>query len=80
MTRFPFLLTGADEIIVLRYQWVVDRFFGQMLYWPTFAGLPGFRLGRDPKPGSKAESFSAGMNYVFERTVGDSLANIVRNR
>ncbi len=36
MTRFPFLLTGADEIIVLRYQWVVDRFFGQMLYWPTF--------------------------------------------
>ena len=79
MTRFPFLRTGTDEIIVLRYQWVVDRFFGQMLYWPTFAGLPGFRFGRDPKSGSKAESFSAGMNFVFERTVGDSLANIVRD-
>ncbi|WP_457541430.1 hypothetical protein [Williamsia sp. R60] len=79
-TRFPFLRAGSgEEIIALRYHWVVDRFFGQMLYWPTFAGLTGFRFGKDPDPGSPAESFSAGMNDVFERTVGDSLANITTN-
>lgn len=79
-TRFPFLRAeSGDEIIALRYQWVLDRFFGQMLYWPTFAGLPGFRFGKDPEPGSPAESFSAGINDVFERTVGDSLTNITRD-
>ncbi|MCJ0907462.1 hypothetical protein [Rhodococcus sp. ARC_M6] len=79
MTRFPFLRIADDTLLVLRYQWVADRFFGSMLYWPTFAGLPGFLPSGDAESGSVAESFSDGMNHIFERAVGDSLANIVAN-
>ncbi|KAA0021372.1 hypothetical protein [Antrihabitans cavernicola] len=79
MTRFPFLRMPDDSVVVLRYQWVVDRFFGSMLYWPTFVGLPGFQPPGTADPGSVAEAFSDGMNHVFERSVGEGLTNLVNN-
>lgn len=76
MTQFPFLQVSADTVLVLRYQWVIDRFFGSLLYWPTFMGLPSHKR-RQPVSGSAAEAFSQGMNHSFERSVGDSLSSIV---
>lgn len=70
-TERPFLLRGDGSLLVLRYQWMIDRFFGGQLYWQTF-----FCLGT-PEPGSLAESFSQAMNYAFERSVGDALDQIV---
>ncbi|OZF35364.1 hypothetical protein CH294_12065 [Rhodococcus sp. 14-2483-1-1] len=76
MTRFPFLRIDSDTIILLRYQWGIDRFYGNLLYWSTFAGMPGFKMPA-PKPKSQAEAFSSGMNHVFERSVGDILETLV---
>ncbi len=76
LTRFPFLRLDDDTVLLLRYQWGIDRFYGNLLYWSTFAALPGFKMPA-PKSGSAAEAFSAGMNYVFERSVGDILEILV---
>lgn len=76
MARFPFLRIDADTLILLRYQWGIDRFYGNLLYWSTFSGLPGFALPT-PEPRSLAEAFSDGMNHIFERTVGDILDALV---
>nr|WP_141215392.1 hypothetical protein [Rhodococcus sp. 15-649-1-2] len=73
MTRFPFLQIDDETLLLLRYQWGIDRFFGDLLYWSTFARLPGFKMPT-PTPGSEAEAFSSGMNDVFERSVGDILS------
>jgi hypothetical protein len=78
MTQFPFLQVAADTVLLLRYQWVIDRFFGSLLYWPTFMGLPSHKR-RQPVSGSAAEAFSQGMNYAFERSVGDSLSCMVNS-
>ncbi len=76
MTRFPFLRLDSDTLLLLRYQWGIDRFYGNLLYWSTFAGLPGFKMPT-PKPGSESEAFSGGMNHVFERSIGDILERLV---
>lgn len=76
MARFPFLRIDSDTILLPRYQWGIDRFYGNLLYWSTFAGLPGFKMPA-PKPKSQAEAFSSGMNHVFERSVGDILETLV---
>lgn len=70
-TERPFLRVDADTVVLLRYQWGIDRFFGSQLYWQTF-----FMLG-EPEPGSVAESFSLAMNDVFEETAAESLLGIV---
>lgn len=64
------LLRVNDRIVALRYQWVIDRFFGSQLYWQTF-----FSFGK-PTPKSIAEAFSQAMNYAFERAVGTVLNQI----
>ncbi|TFI40889.1 hypothetical protein E4P29_22115 [Rhodococcus sp. 1R11] len=69
-TERPFLLRGDDTLFGLRYQWVIDRFFGSQLYWQTF-----FLLGA-ARPGSVAEAFSQAINYAFERVTGDILERI----
>ncbi|MCU1699419.1 MAG: hypothetical protein JWR34_5482 [Mycobacterium sp.] len=69
-TERPFLLRNDGSLFVLRYQWMIDRFFGGQLYWQTF-----FSLGV-PDSGSIAESFSQAMNYAFERVVGDALDQV----
>ncbi|MEU7767905.1 hypothetical protein AB0B25_22665 [Nocardia sp. NPDC049190] len=69
-TERPFLARENGHLSALRYQWIIDRFFGAQLYWQTFFGF-----GR-PTAGSTAESFSQAMNYAFERTVGDTLEQI----
>jgi hypothetical protein len=69
-TERPFLQQGADTLLVLRYQWVIDRFFGSQLYWQTF-----FAFGA-PTPRSVAEAFSQAMNYAFERVANDILTRI----
>lgn len=66
-TERPFILRADGSLLVLRYQWMIDRFFGGQLYWQTF-----FSFG-PPDSGSIAESFSQAMNYAFERAVGDVL-------
>lgn len=76
MTRFPFLRLDSDTLLLLRYQWGIDRFCGNLLYWSTFAGLPGFKMPA-PKPRSVAEAFSDGMNHVFERSISDILETLV---
>ncbi len=76
MTQFPFLRIDDDRVLLLRYQWGIDRFYGNLLYWSTFAGLPGFKMPA-PKPKSAAEAFSDGMNHVFERSIGDILETLV---
>jgi len=76
MTRFPFLQLDNDTLLLLRYQWGIDRFYGNLLYWSTFADLPGFKMPA-PKSGSAAEAFSDGMNHVFERSIGDVLEILV---
>ncbi|MGY2092777.1 hypothetical protein [Nocardia gipuzkoensis] len=78
MTQYPFLQLSADTVLLLRYQWGIDRFFGSLLYWPTFMGLPSHKR-RQPVSGSAAEAFSQGMNHAFERSVGDSLTGIVKS-
>ncbi|MBF6169159.1 hypothetical protein IU486_31120 [Streptomyces gardneri] len=77
MTQYPFLRLSTDTVL-LRYQWGIDRFFGSLLYWPTFMGLPSHKR-RQPVSGSAAEAFSHGMNHAFERSVGDSLSIIVKS-
>ncbi|MFL1598313.1 hypothetical protein [Gordonia amicalis] len=69
-TERPFLRDDDDTVFALRYQWIVDRFFGSQLYWQTF-----FSFG-PAKPGSAAEAFSLAMNYAFERVAGDILGRI----
>ncbi|WP_148302358.1 hypothetical protein [Tomitella biformata] len=69
-TERPFVAQENGNLSALRYQWVIDRFFGAQLYWQTF-----FAFGR-PTKGSTAEAFSQAMNYAFERTVGDALEQI----
>lgn len=69
-TERPFLLHDTDTLFVLRYQWVIDRFFGSQLYWQTFFAF-GSAISR-----SVAEAFSQGMNYAFERIAGDTLTRI----
>jgi hypothetical protein len=69
-TERPFLLQEDGSLLVLRYQWMIDRFFGGQLYWQTF-----FPLG-PPDSGSVAEAFSQAMNYAFERVAGDALDHI----
>ncbi|MFD6221257.1 hypothetical protein [Nocardia asteroides] len=76
MTQYPFLQLSADTVLLLRYQWGIDRFFGSLLYWPTFMALPSHKR-RQPVSGSAAEAFSEGMNHAFERSVGDSLSGLV---
>ncbi|WP_139791958.1 hypothetical protein [Prescottella equi] len=71
LTERPFVSFSDDSVLLLRYQWGIDRFFGSHLYWQTLFGF-----GK-PEPRSAAESFSLGMNYVFERVVGDTLTRIV---
>ena len=78
ITQYPFLQIGEDSLVLIRYQWGIDRFFGSQLYWPTFSKFPSHKGGK-PKPGSVAEAFSDAMNHVFERTVGEVLANMVAN-
>ena len=73
MTRFPFLRIDNETLLLLRYQWGIDRFFGNLLYWSTFSRLPGFKMPI-PTPRSEAEAFSSGMNDVFERSIGDILS------
>ncbi|MGR6520922.1 hypothetical protein ACU5JM_04735 [Rhodococcus erythropolis] len=63
-------------MLLLRHQWGIDRFYGNLLYWSTFAGLPGFKMPA-PKRKSEAEAFSDGMNHVFERSIGDILETLV---
>lgn len=70
-TERPFLRVDADTVVLLRYQWGIDRFFGSQLYWQTF-----FMLGA-LEPGSVAESFSLAMNDVFEEAAAEALAGIV---
>ncbi len=65
-----------DRVLLLRYQWGIDRFYGNLLYWSTFAGLPGFKMPA-PKPKSAAEAFSDGMNMSSERSIGDILETLV---
>lgn len=69
-TERPFLLPEPDTLLGLRYQWVIDRFFGSQLYWQTF-----FSFGA-VEPGSTAEAFSQAINYAFERVAGDILERI----
>jgi hypothetical protein len=76
LTQYPILRINDDTVILLRYQWVLDRFFGTHLYWSAYARLPGYKIPA-PRPKSTAEAFSLGMNHVFERRVGDTLTNIV---
>jgi hypothetical protein len=59
----PILEIRADEFVILRPLWVLDRFCGQQLYWDTFFS---FGTERDPR----GEQFSQCMNYVFEASVG----------
>ncbi len=75
LTQYPFVRIDADSVLLLRYQWAIDRFFGSHLYWSTFARLPGYK-NPAPKSKSLAEAFSQGMDHVFERKVGDVLSNI----
>ncbi|GAB3212574.1 hypothetical protein GCM10027262_46440 [Nocardia tengchongensis] len=75
MTQYPFLQLSPDTVLLLRYQWGIDRFFGSLLYWPTFMALPSHKR-RKPVPGSAAEAFSQGMNHAFERSVGESLSGL----
>ncbi|WP_156527997.1 hypothetical protein [Gordonia sp. 852002-50395_SCH5434458] len=69
-TERPFLRQDGDTIFALRYQWVVDRFFGAQLYWQTF-----FAFG-PAEPRSTAEAFSLAMNDAFERVAGEILKRI----
>lgn len=43
----------------------------------TFSGLPGHAQDK-PTPGSVAEAFSQAMNHAFQRTVGASMAHLVK--
>ncbi len=69
-TERPFLRRGKETVFALRYQWIVDRFFGAQLYWQTF-----FSFG-PVAPRSLSETFSQAMNYAFERRAGDILEKI----
>lgn len=71
LTQCPFLRIDDDTVVLLRYQWGIDRFFGSHLYWQTF-----FSFGK-PEPRSVAEAFSLAMNDMFEEATADVLGGIV---
>ncbi|BBY07102.1 hypothetical protein [Mycobacterium noviomagense] len=70
-TERPLIEIAADEYMVLRPAWVLDRFCGSQLYWQTF-----FDFGMEKTlPG---QQFSLAMNYVFEASVGYLLRRAMR--
>ncbi|QYA99689.1 hypothetical protein I1A62_00225 (plasmid) [Rhodococcus sp. USK10] len=71
MTQCPFVISDNGNVLLLRYQWAIDRFFGSQLYWQTF-----FHLG-PADAGSIAEAFSLAMNDMFERAAADVLEGII---
>ncbi|WP_413768925.1 hypothetical protein [Rhodococcus pyridinivorans] len=71
LTQCPFLRVDDDTVVLLRYQWGIERFFGSHLYWQTF-----FSFGK-PEPRSVAEAFSLAMNDVFEEATATALGGIV---
>ncbi|NHU44317.1 hypothetical protein [Rhodococcus sp. A14] len=71
LTQCPFLRVDDDTVVLMRYQWGIERFFGSHLYWQTF-----FSFGK-PEPRSVAEAFSLAMNDVFEEAVAETLTGIV---
>ncbi|GAF45560.1 hypothetical protein [Rhodococcus wratislaviensis] len=72
MTQFPFVTTGNDTFLLLRYQWGIDRFFGSNLHWETYGSFE--ESGHRPT----AKAFGQGMDFMFEHQIGLALNRITQ--
>ncbi|WP_156980021.1 hypothetical protein [Corynebacterium terpenotabidum] len=72
-TRYPFLRLRDGKLFVLRSQWVVERFFGDLV---QFDIMHIMNIG-----GSKnaSKQFSQGITHKFEMSVGGTLERICAN-
>lgn len=69
-TQHPFLAVDDETLLLLRYQWSIDRLCGSLLYFEAWAGIRGSQ-------GSKAATrLKFAFSDVFEDNVGKTLNRI----
>ncbi|WP_330254554.1 hypothetical protein OG874_08430 [Nocardia sp. NBC_00565] len=69
-TRYPFLDLGDGKLLILRAQWVTERFFGDPAQLDVVAAF----AARGDK--TSAKRFGEGIKYQFEDVVGGVLTRI----